>query len=198
MKKVGVAFYKGNSNWYHKLIGWWTGSCYSHSELVLKDNGEEKWLSVSPFRADKKVSIRDAKKISLSDWEILEVAVTEEQYDEILRFYKATEGCTYDWVGMIISQFIPFSVKHKNKWYCSEWVAYALSISGVIDWSLTKMFSKPTITPVDLYSIVKARVVSEFNIDLLEVEGLLDIQPISVLAEPVEIQDQSHEQFSLV
>ena len=30
------------------------------------------------------------------------------------------------------------------------------------------------------------------------VEDLLDIQPISILVEPVEIQDQSHEQFSLV
>ena len=156
VKNIGVAFYKGNKNWYHKIIGWWTKSCYSHSELVLRNDCEETWLSISPYRSDKKVSIRDASDIVLEDWDILEIQVTEEQYENIIKFYDVTKGCGYDWVGMIASQLIPFSLKRKNKWYCSEWVSEALLLAGVLDWKLLKKYERTEISPSYLHKIVSS------------------------------------------
>ena len=57
-----------------------------------------------------------------------------------LDFYDITKGSRYDWFGMLLSQFLPFRVKQENKWYCSEWILYALRISCVIDWKIIKIY----------------------------------------------------------
>ena len=59
------------------------------------------------------------------------------------------------WPGMLLSQFLPFRIKTEGKWYCSEWIAYALRISGVIDWKTIKIFDKSDLSPSVLYKIVK-------------------------------------------
>ena len=57
-----------------------------------------------------------------------------------MEFFDDTEGHGYDWIGMLLSQFLPCKIKHKKRWYCSEWIAYALRISGVLDWQTVKIY----------------------------------------------------------
>lgn len=58
--------------------------------------------------------------------------VTARQLDIIENFYEQTKGQQYDWVGMLASQLVPFHIKHMHRWYCSEWIAYALRRAGII------------------------------------------------------------------
>ena len=55
---------------------------------------------------------------------------------------------------MIFSQLLPFHIKRKNKWYCSEWIAYALRIAGVIDWRVIKIYDQSDLSPKKLYEII--------------------------------------------
>ena len=61
------------------------------------------------------------------------VPVSDEQLETIQRFYEDTKGDGYDWPGMILSKFTPFFIKRTGRWYCSEWIAYALRLAGAVD-----------------------------------------------------------------
>jgi len=102
--KVKVAFYKGKGNWKNKLICWWTGSPYSHVELIMADNFT--WIGISPLLTST-VSARAKVDFDLENWDFVDLEVTQEQSNVILDFFKETEGCKYDWVGMFLSQFVP-------------------------------------------------------------------------------------------
>ena len=121
--KIKVAFYKGGEGWQHKIIRWWTKSIYSHAELVMPDNFT--WISISPF-LESKVAKRLKTDFDLEKWDFISIDITEEQHSSILEFYENTKDNVYDWWGMLLSQFTPFKVKSKNKWYCSEWITNAL------------------------------------------------------------------------
>ena len=150
--KIKVAFYKGIGSWKNKLIRWWTGSPYSHVELIMPDNFT--WISISPFLTST-VSARTKVDFDLENWDFVDLEVTQEQNNVILDFFKETEGCKYDWTGMLLSQFVPFHIKRKGKWYCSEWIAYALRIAGVVNWRTIKLYDRCDLSPGVLFRIVQ-------------------------------------------
>tara|TARA_R110000772_G_scaffold92928_1_gene190015 strand:- start:357 stop:830 length:474 start_codon:yes stop_codon:yes gene_type:complete len=149
--KISVAFYKGEGNWKNKIIRWWTKSPYSHAELILPD--QKTWISISPLKTSK-VQSRIRTTYNKDNWDFIELSLTQPQLDVIIEFYDFTEGCEYDWMGMLLSQFLPFHVKRKGKWYCSEWIAYALRISCIIDWRLIKIYDRADLSPAKLYEII--------------------------------------------
>ncbi|HBY68666.1 MAG TPA: hypothetical protein DEG69_13500 [Flavobacteriaceae bacterium] len=151
--KIRVAFYKGEGDWKNKIIRWWTKSPYSHAELILPDGIT--WISISPLLSSK-VESRSKIKYIDSNWDFVDIAVTQQQNDVIKEFYESTKGCGYDWIGMLMSQFLPFNIKRKGRWYCSEWIAYALRISCVIDWRLIKIYDRADLSPSMLYKIIRS------------------------------------------
>ena len=91
----------------------------------------------------------------------MSIEVTQEQLNIILDFYNETKGRGYDWVGMLLSQFLPWRIKTKNKWYCSEWISYALRISCALDWKVLRLYERKELSPATLYSIlVKNKIIS--------------------------------------
>jgi len=149
--KIKVAFYKGHGGWKNKLIRWWTKNPYSHAELVLPD--EITWVSISPLLTSK-VQTRTKKEYNKESWDFVELQITEEQFVTIMEFYEFTKGSSYDWVGMIFSQFLPYTIKRQGKWYCSEWIAYALRISNIIDWKIIKIYDRHDLSPGVLHQIL--------------------------------------------
>ena len=149
--KVKVAFYKGQGNWKHKIIRWWTKSPYSHVELIMPDNYT--WASISPLLTAT-VSKRIKTDFDLENWDFVSLEINEIQHEIIQDFFEETKGCKYDWIGMICSQLLPFHIKRKNKWYCSEWIAYALRIAGVINWRVIKIYDQSDLSPKKLYEII--------------------------------------------
>ena len=149
--KIKVAFYRGEGGWKNKLIRWWTKSPYSHAELILPD--DVSWISISPLLTSR-VSIRVKEEYTKENWDFVELEVTEEQLNTIMEFYNFTEGSSYDWLGMIFSQFLPYTIKRKGRWYCSEWIAYALRISDLIDWQIIKIYDRHDLSPGVLHKII--------------------------------------------
>jgi hypothetical protein len=148
---IRIAFYKGVDCWHNRLISWWTASPYSHAELVLPDNIT--WISISPF-VNCKVTARPKLTYNKNEWDFLTFEVTQKQYHTILKFYEQTAGCRYDWIGMFLSQFVPFHIKQRNRWYCSEWIAYALMLSDVVSWQKKAIFDCTDLSPGFLYNML--------------------------------------------
>ena len=148
---VKVAFYKGRGNWLNKIIRWWTKSKYSHVELVLPNSTT--WIGISPFLSSR-VESRCNIAHKPSNWDFVHLSITDNQYGAILDFFKETKGCKYDWIGMLLSQFLPFRVKRKDKWYCSEWIAYALRIAGIFNWQVIKIYDQCDLSPGMLYKLI--------------------------------------------
>jgi len=151
--KIRVAFYKGPGDWRNKIIRWWTKSKYTHAELVMPDNYT--WISISPLLTSR-VDSRIKTDFNLERWDFVELEINDEQHKVLLEFFEDTKGSPYDWIGMIFSQLIPFYIKRKGKWYCSEWIAYALRIAGVVDWRVMKIYDRCDLSPGVLYNIVQS------------------------------------------
>ena len=150
---IKVAFYKGRGEWTNKVVRWWTKSNYSHAELIMPDG--QTWIGISPFKGSILCS-KEKKHYSNLEWDTIDLEITEEQLHVINEFYESTKGSSYDWVGMLLSQCQPYHIKQKERWYCSEWIAYALRISCVIDWRLIKIYDRADLSPVVLHQIIMA------------------------------------------
>ena len=149
--KVWIALYKGEGDLVNKIVRWWTKSEYSHAELVLND--KQTWIGISPFIKARLVQ-RKVHNYDPTKWDFYEIPVNQEQHNLIMDFYNLTKEAQYDWIGMLASQFLPCRIKHKSRWYCSEWISYALRISCVFDWKSLKLYEKKELSPATLHSIV--------------------------------------------
>mgnify|MGYP003640010315 CR=1 FL=1 len=148
---IWIALYKGKGSLVNHIVRKWTKSQYSHAELILED--KKTWIGISPFIKAEIVK-REVNVNNSDHWDFFKIIVTEEQYKTIIDFYNLTKGAKYDWFGMLLSQFLPFHIKQKNKWYCSEWILYALRISSVIDWKIIKIFDQSDLSPSKLHHML--------------------------------------------
>ena len=157
--KIKIAFYKGKGDWKNRIIRWWTKSQYSHAELVLPN--EITWISISPLLTGK-VSARSIYDVkNLQDWDFLSFElswrepVRDYQLKQLNSFIKETNGAKYDWTGMIFSQILPYLIKHRDKWYCSEWIAHALVKARIVMWNDLYIYKTPNLSPGKLYDVLK-------------------------------------------
>ena len=128
---ICIGLYKGEGRLHNAIVRRWTKSIYSHAELILPDQSS---ITIFPF------SLKgihrapfDAENEPEEDWDFICVPVNPHQLSIIERFYEQTKSQQYDWVGLLASQLGPFHIKHKGGWYCSEWIAYALRLAGIIN-----------------------------------------------------------------
>lgn len=149
--KIKIAFYKGKGDWANAIVRWWTKSIYSHAELILPD--EKSWVGISPF-VKSEVARRIILEHNYTDWDFIDIEISQEQYKVILQFLEDTEGQGYDWIGMLLSQFLPCKIKHRNRWYCSEWIAYALRIACVFNWRTLRLYDRQDLSPAILYDLI--------------------------------------------
>jgi hypothetical protein len=152
--EIKVAFYKGKGDLFNKIVRWWTKSPYSHVELILPDGVT--WIRIGPFSSSKLSAIKK-EKWEPQNWDFVTLKVSEEQLAIIKQFFERTQGCKYDWFGMILSHLIPFKIKQRGKWYCSEWIAHALKVSRVVDWRVARIFERAKISPATLHDIVSIK-----------------------------------------
>jgi hypothetical protein len=101
-----------------------------------------------------RLSIRTKETYNEINWDFIELELTEQQLYTIMEFYEFTKDSSYDWIGMVLSQFLPYTIKREGKWYCSEWIAYALRISNIIDWKIIKIYDRHDLSPGVLHKIV--------------------------------------------
>lgn len=115
-----------------KSIGKFTKSNYSHCELIINNT----WIS-SNYKEG--VTVRDLTDIDLDKWDIYKfpiLDITKRDYEIIMSFIKKQDDKKYDYLGIIFSQIIPFSIHNRKKYFCSEIVTKVLQlflIEEVID-----------------------------------------------------------------
>lgn len=151
--KIYVALYKGKGTWVNSIVRWWTESVYSHAELILPDGVT--WMGISPF-IKSVVTKRIILEYNPDKWDLVSIDVTQEQLDMVMQFFEDTKGQGYDWVGMLLSQFLPCKIKHRKRWYCSEWIAYALRIACILDWRILRLYDRKDLSPAVLHSLMMA------------------------------------------
>lgn len=117
--KVKVAFYKGSRSFFGRLIKIWTGSPYSHVEIIHHGL----WYSSSEVDGG---VVKRKINYKPENWDMLTVD-TDEKF--LREFYKKTSDADYDWFGIIFSQFIRLRRHSHSKYFCSEWCAEALKIA---------------------------------------------------------------------
>ncbi len=148
-RTIQIAFYKNGTGWRNRFIQWWTGSDIVHAEIVLPDGSV---LGISPCDTSRvRRKDEDFKKEPFK-WSFIDLEVTHEQFKLILCFFEMTHGMKYDWFGMIMSHLTSFYIKADQKWYCSQWIACALTYAGVHPLFYNK------INPGKLYDILKVRI----------------------------------------
>ena len=156
--QIKIAFYKGGTAYLHRIIRWWTTSKYSHAELIMPDN--KSWVSISPFLSSRVATRPSSTVDNPDDWDYLtfdlnwRIPVQDYQLSQLQKFITETAGCRYDWVGMLISQFGPYLIKRRDRWYCSEWIAHALVNSRIIMWDDIRIYDTPDLSPGRLYDIL--------------------------------------------
>lgn len=150
-RQIKIAFFKGSPKvWFHRFIRWWTKSIYSHVELLLD---EETWVSISPALLST-VTTRIVTSYEPDDWDFLEFGVSDVQHHAMKEFIAEITGDGYDWLGMLLSQVLPFIIKSRNKWYCSSFIAHCLVSSGLIKPRRLGIYGISDLSPGRLYNIL--------------------------------------------
>lgn len=119
---IQIALYKGPPSDILHWIGHlstcaWTGSKYSHAELVIDG------ICYSSSSRDGGVR-KKVIDLNSGKWDLINV-IADKQY--ALDWFSKHEGCKYDWAN--IARFvIPVVHEDKNKFVCFETVGYMLGI----------------------------------------------------------------------
>ena len=110
-----------------------------------------KSISIQPFGTTGVRKIWFKEQGDAEDYDIVCIPATSAQISTVEKFFHDTKGDGYDWAGMVLSKFTPFFIKRTGRWYCSEWIAYALRLAGVVD----NLYHYNDLTPQRLYEILK-------------------------------------------
>lgn len=123
---VQLALYKGKGQIGNAFIRWWTGSQYSHCELVV-----DGWCYSSSVM-DKGVR---RKLIDLQDgkWDLTPLPFADAEY--IRDYFDKTDHHRYGWIGLIGSQLLNRNLTEDGAQFCSEWCANALGIPAASSYS---------------------------------------------------------------
>lgn len=122
---VQLALYKGKGLIGNAAIRWWTGSVYSHCELVI-----DGWCyssSVMDKGVRRKKVGKGGDQISLSDnWDLIPLPWADAA--RALQHFEHTQHNPYGWVQLITSQVLNRNTGSDKGDFCSNWCAQALGL----------------------------------------------------------------------
>ena len=123
---VQLALYKGKGRIGNAAIRWWTGSAYSHCELVV-----DGWCYSSSVM-DKGVR---RKRIDLNPdkWDVIELPWASGL--DVQHYFSATDHYRYGWPSLITSQLFNLNRPVKGAQFCSEWCAAAVAMPNASSYS---------------------------------------------------------------
>ena len=115
---VQLALYKARGNWLNRLICWWTGSPYSHCELVI--NGTCYSSSIRDGGVRGKTMALPANK-----WDVIGLPWADD--DAVTDWFIAHERDRYGWLDLLTGQLLGMQRDHRGV-FCSEACAKALGL----------------------------------------------------------------------
>jgi len=128
---VKLALRKNDKRLLARCIQLWSGSIYSHCELVI--DGFCYSSSVMDKGVRKKQIYLDPEK-----WDVFDLPWAEA--DVILRYFKKTDGYSYGWFSLITSQLFNTARADDDSQFCSEWCAAALGLPNPSSYSPESLY----------------------------------------------------------
>jgi len=123
-----ILFKKRGSGLYATLIRWWTGSPYTHCELLLA--GGTLISAVEPIGV--RIAYILDGEIDHDVWEAVDFPVGGAQEAKIYTWAAGELGSGYDWRGIFLTQFLKFGIHSRTKWFCSEFCTAAIQQLGYV------------------------------------------------------------------
>ena len=114
---VQLALYKGEGDFLNRLICWWTGSQYSHCELVVRGTCYSSSVRDGGVRA--KVMAMPADK-----WDLFGLPWADD--DAVTDWFVAHERDRYGWLDLLTGQLLGMRRDGRGV-FCSEACAAALN-----------------------------------------------------------------------
>lgn len=121
-----LALYKGSGQIGNAVIRWWTGSQYSHCELVV-----DGWCYSSSVM-DKGVR-RKLIDLDSGHWDLIELPWAAAEF--VRDYFDKTDHLGYGWGALVTSQFLNLGIGYADSQFCSEWCANALHIPNASAYS---------------------------------------------------------------
>ncbi len=123
---IKLAFKKKNSETgiFGKIISFITRSKYYHVEIII----DKLWIGAD---APMGVTMNKLEPLNHDHWDYVDLGIlpmSENAYDELIKFIDSLKGIKYDYLAIIFSQLLPFSIHSKNKLFCSEVVTMILQL----------------------------------------------------------------------
>ena len=115
---VQLALYKGEGDFFNRLICWWTGSQYSHCELVVRGTCYSSSVRDGGVRA--KVIALPADK-----WDVIELPWADDT--AVTDWFIAHERDRYGWLDLLTGQLLGMQRDYRGV-FCSEACAKALGL----------------------------------------------------------------------
>ncbi len=123
---VQLALRKNDRRLTARAIQWWTGSPYSHCELVV--NG----ACYSSSAMDGGVRKKNIN-INPSKWDVIDLPWASAS--QVLRYFEETDPHKYGWIGLIVSQMFNRNLETSGAQFCSQWCAGALGLPSPASYS---------------------------------------------------------------
>lgn len=123
---VQLALFKGKGIIGNALIRWWTGSIYSHCEIVVDGWCYSSSLMDKGVRR-KRVGLEE-HEISLSSdkWDIIDLPLADAEH--VLKYFAETDSHSYGWLSLIKSQIFNRNMSDYYAKFCSAWCGYAIKL----------------------------------------------------------------------
>jgi hypothetical protein len=120
MSAVQLAMYKAKGDMFNGLIRWWTGSQYSHCELVVRGVCYSSTIRDGGVRA--KVMALPSDR-----WDVIDLPWAD--VDRVTDWFIQHERDRYGWLDLITSQLFGMQRDGRGE-FCSEACAKALGLRG--------------------------------------------------------------------
>ncbi len=114
-----LALYKGKGQIGNALVRAWKSSIYSHCELLIDEQCYSSTIMDGGVR-------RKAIALDPAKWDVVPLAW--DAAPGVLRYFDATAGEPYSWLGLIASQVFATESDEPRASFCSEWCAAALGL----------------------------------------------------------------------
>lgn len=149
MKKVYVLLTATNT-YFARFIRFYTKKPYSHASISFKKDCTTSYsfsrtYTHNPFLGSFQKEGIDKGIFGLHDnipCEILEIEVAEEQYRELKKIVQEMNGKKYNRLGLL-AKLLNISYDAKTKYFCSEFVAYALRETNIYTFQKPLNFVEP-------------------------------------------------------
>lgn len=129
---VQLALFKGKGQIANMFIRWWTGSQYSHCELVI--DGQCYSSSIMDKGVRRKKVGGGIDEISLGDkWDLIDLPFVEAS--DVIEYFKETDGYKYGWINLITSQMFNRNIGKDKTTFCSQWCAEAMCLPVAVSLS---------------------------------------------------------------